>query len=410
MISMGGVFRPLLIKRGVVMWYDGIFACGHEGRINVVGPNRSREFKIKSRFSGLCPDCYENEKTQRMEEEKKRAGKLADEMELPFLSGTEKQREWANVLRQKFIETLEKCMDNMQEMALLRKEMICQGCQLEELKQKEFVEILNDVMQFAIQVKNSAAFWIDSRLDYEHYYIVKYLYDEMRNKKRKADMEIFVPEDIEEEITVSPENISCHGIVAIKENGNEIKAFYQKNDKFREIVKSKGYSWDGESWTRKLDEKTGMYRDRAAELGNELLKNGYIIKITDEYARQHAIDGGYVPEQHRWVDWNGKKFTIKWPRTTSKEIYNNARKITSSTYASGYIYVKPVYYEEVEDFADIYGFKITSEAKKVIGAYREAFDRIKKVKPEEGNKVEDINKLKVLLEKDGAIITELMDE
>lgn len=39
-------------------WYHGTYSCGHEGRINLIGPTKDREWKKEREFSGLCPECY----------------------------------------------------------------------------------------------------------------------------------------------------------------------------------------------------------------------------------------------------------------------------------------------------------------------------------------------------------------
>lgn len=27
-------------------WYEGTFSCGHEGRVNIIGPNKDCQWKI----------------------------------------------------------------------------------------------------------------------------------------------------------------------------------------------------------------------------------------------------------------------------------------------------------------------------------------------------------------------------
>lgn len=36
-------------------WYEGTFACGHEGRVNIIGPQKDRGYKKERAFSRLCP-------------------------------------------------------------------------------------------------------------------------------------------------------------------------------------------------------------------------------------------------------------------------------------------------------------------------------------------------------------------
>ena len=39
------------------MKYDGIYSCGHEGVIDIIGPTKDREWKKEHEFSQLCPEC-----------------------------------------------------------------------------------------------------------------------------------------------------------------------------------------------------------------------------------------------------------------------------------------------------------------------------------------------------------------
>ena len=46
------------IKGDVYMLYSGTFSCGHEGKVNIIGKAKDREWKIERAFSNMCPDCY----------------------------------------------------------------------------------------------------------------------------------------------------------------------------------------------------------------------------------------------------------------------------------------------------------------------------------------------------------------
>ena len=87
-------------------WYYGTYSCGHDGKINLVGPTKDRQQKADWHFSGLCPDCYRKKQEEDREAADIEAEKKSEEMELPRLIGTEKQRKWANQLRLKVISSL----------------------------------------------------------------------------------------------------------------------------------------------------------------------------------------------------------------------------------------------------------------------------------------------------------------
>lgn len=90
------------------MLYDGVYSCGHAGEINVCGPHRDRQWKVDRKFSGLCPECYKKKIEEEKERKNREAAEKSAEMELPELTGTEKQVAWATTLRMEFIKKYEK--------------------------------------------------------------------------------------------------------------------------------------------------------------------------------------------------------------------------------------------------------------------------------------------------------------
>lgn len=81
------------------MWYDGVYACGHEGRVNVVGPGKDRDWKVKKHFERICPECYQKQRA----EEAQKIKEESNELGWPELTGTEKQIVWALSIRKKTI-------------------------------------------------------------------------------------------------------------------------------------------------------------------------------------------------------------------------------------------------------------------------------------------------------------------
>ena len=64
------------------------------------------------------------------------------------------------------------------------------------------------------------------------------------------------------------------GVVEIVKKLDKICLFYLKNQDFIDLAKTKGYRWNEDDccWYRRLNEETGKYPDRAAEIGHELLQ------------------------------------------------------------------------------------------------------------------------------------------
>jgi hypothetical protein len=88
-------------------WYYGTYSCGHEGRVNIVGPTKDRQWKADRHFEGLCPECWEAKKKADREAANVEAAAKAKEMELPELEGSEKQIAWANTIRVQIIDAIE---------------------------------------------------------------------------------------------------------------------------------------------------------------------------------------------------------------------------------------------------------------------------------------------------------------
>lgn len=83
------------------MKYDIVYACGHAGVIQIYGKSTDRDRKIKwMETNCLCPNCQANENKKRTEIAiKEMAG-----LNLPTLTGSQKQIDWAVVIRAKRIE------------------------------------------------------------------------------------------------------------------------------------------------------------------------------------------------------------------------------------------------------------------------------------------------------------------
>ena len=87
--------------------FKGTFSCGHKDTIYIGGySDEYRESEAEERFKGLCPHCQHIETEKQREIERERAKKIADEIGLPKLEGTEKQINWALSIRNEKLEQL----------------------------------------------------------------------------------------------------------------------------------------------------------------------------------------------------------------------------------------------------------------------------------------------------------------
>jgi len=355
-------------------WYYGTYRCNHDGRVNIIGPVKDRQWKADREFSKMCPECWKKHLEEKRQKANEEAAKLAQEMELPELFGSEKQVAWANTIRQNLIEAFGKVAENEKALEELDK------CYNIKVAKEEVLEIRD----YIIENKTDARYYIDNRDTRIAYIIEKEMKEALKSEEEiiREKIEKKTELEIKAEATVKPENYVTKTIAEITVKEDKITVICEKNDKFREIVKDLGFKWEG-IWERKINEYTGKAEDRAAELGNKLLNAGFPIMILDETIRNNAINAIYEKECTRWIKFRKKEnlLAINWQGRDDK-LYKTARKIPGSKWSSPSVVVKPERYKEVEEFAELYGFKFSKAALMAIEEYKKATEKIEVVRPE----------------------------
>jgi hypothetical protein len=401
-------------------WYYGTFACGCEGRVNIIGPTKDRQWKADRKFEGLCEDCYKKHLEEERQKANEEAAEKSKEMELPELTGTEKQIAWANTLRQKLIERFE---DVTKDEETIKKFIDVKFSDLLEIKKEFGVEYLKKllcqegismVLDYILTNKTEAKYYIDNRDEDTLFHIKKNHKEALKMKEEviKENVEKKIEADIKAEATVRPEDSSMPGSAEITVKDDRITVMYDKNEEFREIVKSLGYTWDG-IWTKKIKETTGTAEDRAAELGNKLLNAGFSICILDESIREKAIKGEFEVECKRWVnlrtggDYKGC-LAIMWQGMNDK-LYRTSKSIPGAHWNNDAMVLKVMHYKEIEDFAELCGFKFTKSALKAIEEYKEQEKNIEVVSPAKVEKAKPKDGLQEILNSSTDVLDDLKD-
>ena len=325
--------------------YGGTYACGHEGVVNVIGKMSERQRKVDYAFSHLCPKCAKEERERKILEENQNSKALSAEYGFPNLTGTEKQIDWANTIRLNF-----------------------------------YNEFENDgIAQTIIENETKASFWLDlDRFDSKQDFLRKYKLTTKRKERRDRIIDIDA---------VAPENLEHEGVVEIVKKLDRICLFYLKDQDFNDLIKSKDYRWneDDHCWYRCLNEKTGKYADRAAEIGYELLKNGFAICIHDAEITEKAISGDYKKESTRWISYDSKDkvLTLHWA-VRNNEIYTASRRIINNRYNrdKGCVEVPVANYRSANNFAKKFEFSYTEDALEAIEQYKKEIKTMRKVKVE----------------------------
>jgi hypothetical protein len=397
-------------------WYYGTYSCGHEGRTNVIGPTKNRQWIADNRFSGLCPECWEKHLQEEREKANTLAAEKAKEMELPELTGTEKQVAWANTLRQKFIDKMESVEDAKE---LFRKAKFSyreECCSIQKDTSKEYMkrlfslENLEATKMYILEHYTSASYYIDNRSKD----IISFLLEEREEtlKTKEEKIEEIAMAEVKAEAIVKPEGCTRSGSAEITITKDKVTVIYEKDEKFRQIVKSLGYSWEG-IWKRNITKFNGTAEDRAAELGNALLNAGFPITVLDTEVRQMAIDGTFVPEQTKWIkirskgDYKGR-LVITW-KGRNNTLYDTARKLPGSKWDSG-VLVKADYFKEIEEFARLYDFKFSPGALEKLEETKKEYNKAKEVDPEVVEKIEDKNGLEEILNSSTDILEDLKED
>jgi len=151
--------------------------------------------------------------------------------------------------------------------------------------------------------------------------------------------------------------------------------FPEKRDDFRELVKRFLYAWKG-SWDREFGADVDIV-DRAAEIGNELLCEGFCIQVAHVQVQSRILAQSFVAEPFKRILCSGSQhykewFVFDYPK--GEDWYDEIMKLTAARYSNGSIYVPPEQFEEVEDFAEMHGFELSDRAKESVKQARQMRD------------------------------------
>lgn len=393
------------------MKYEITYRCGHTGTIELFGKCSEREWRLKGASAGNCPECTNAEReaaAAKAASESKAAG-------LPDLQGSERQVIWALQLRQAFINRVEETREMAD--ANYRKYLASYPEKKDELDALLVKDrgIIDRGSEYILSSYTRASWWIDTRSDN----ILKILQEaanSLPDPNQTTSGNVADDNAAKADATVTPEPCAHPGAVEVAVKADRVVARYARDEEFRRIVKdSLGYKWDTDArvWYKAISYHTGTAEDRAAELGNALLRAGFSVTIYDEGLRRRAVDAEFEPECKRWVSCrqSGKYagwLAINWPRG-GQNFYNAAHRIHGARWDSPNMVVPIESYAEALDFADCNGFQISPGAKKAIDAYEVAKNPpVLPADPPEPPALED--KLGQILQSSAEILPDLRDE
>ena len=288
-----------------------------------------------------CDDCRGKEREEEKAAIIAKATEAAKEFELPELSGSPRQIEWANTIRVAYFKSYSKIVAKYSE--LLSSER--QQCEVEF---KSFLE----VAEHLFATKASASFWIENR-DLTIRLVVHEHEKEFVKYKEKAEVQ-----EVIADYAVKPKNTTTDAVAEVKYSNSMLTvSFPNKNDVIIKECKSAKMKWNSKDlvWERKLSEMSGT-TDRIIEIGYKLLKAGIPVAIADEEIRKKAVAGEYKEECLLWV-MNGPddKLRVSW---SDGDWYEKSKRITGAKWSSEKrnMMVPVSSFEEIRDFSECNNF------------------------------------------------------
>lgn len=412
--------------------FHGNFSCGHEGHITVGGNSKDYRTQIaKGRFAGLCPECEQKAKEEDRAEESRQNAEFASEQGWAELTGSPKQIAWAETLRKNLFDmdydrltsSLRFSSDNawnkyldpfvdLDAMDAKVKEMREEGLgrlKIQRAMENEVFTAIHQAVENLLKVEGDAKFFID-------------------NRKWSNLLEILAPyagddfgEEYEQEQKILAENTILPEeyndvVVTIREEKDTVAIKSPKNDEVIETAKSLGYSWERRAWRRKIDKFSGPLSDRIAEVSHKLLSKGFgvTLDVSDPEAVKTMVkDASFKPEQKAWIKRvvKFKSFIITLPYHNDN-LYNDAIRIHGAKWSREHkgILIPVSSYKQVEDYAAVNGFSLSSGAEELIYQYKEELAEAERVAVSEQAPINKKDGLVELLDSPDDILPELKDE
>jgi len=162
---------------------------------------------------------------------------------------------------------------------------------------------------------------------------------------------------------LSPSTPVTVTVARVSASGNTVSvSFREHHDGFRTIVHSLGYSWfdPARAWLRSLNPDTnGAPHDRAAELTAQLIKAGISVDV-DQAIADAVQSASWKPEHRRWVLAFDGAFGLRW-RGQDDNLYRLSLMLPGAHWSgeNKAIMIAPLYYNEVEGFAEAHGFQFS---------------------------------------------------
>lgn len=424
------------------MKYDVTFACGHTATVELFGKSSDREWKLQHIAEGLCPDCYKAQQEAERKAASEAAAEDAKKQGFSELKGSEKQIAWAETIRAKFFEQLDELLEKMRQQD--QHARIKAGWNDEQKARHDMMFRVVDAMGRAYAHIDSAKVIIDNRssdpkgsmqkaaVEIQAVKDGRETLDSVRDafgavvaatveEYLKAEGAPEVEAEEPEDVTVEPteKKHATLATVSVGKNDEGRPVVHVTSDKDADliaVVKAHGYRWNGgrQRWYFPVGAKDGAASDRAAEIANALLTEGFPVRMPKDI-KDKAIAGTFDPRATRWVSaipTDPDHVYLSWPRDDNDELRDASRGLHGLTYmGETHEWRVPVTaYAEIRDFAGLYGFKLTPGAEKALKAYEDRVVTADPAVPAKEEKPDPENELKKILKSSTDVLEDLKDE
>lgn len=369
------------------MKYEITYACGHTGIVSLYGPVNERERKLDwYKYVSSCPECYKS-KLAKVHE------KYREEYELPILVGTEKQIRWAETLRKNLIDRMNQDYFIPKQKAYAQQK----DSNTQEQNAKYLADLEDDqeMMRRIMTCAVDARFWIDNRSICRFCQLV----DEFKMQYPTVHTDDDVSEEAQaaiEEMTLLPEEQTHEGVVQVTLYPDKVTATYQRDDNFIAVAKKCGYRWKNRLWQREKTACSGEMVDRAADLINALLLDGFAVMCSDDNVRRLAETASFKPECKRWVKYNknADTFIVCWDRI-ERDFYDMAKRLPGARWDMEWrgVTVPARNWRDVEDFAQINSFRLTELSQERVKVGKDTLIEITPIRQEKAPEPDKLAKI-----------------
>lgn len=331
----------------------------------------------------VCKECFLEQKKaegDRAAEENKEAG-------LPELEGTLKQVPWAERIRQQYAGTIQSvidCVINLSrndEIGVEQHNDLPIGWQLNTLNlvsdlidtESRRIEAIVECCRLALD-ETDAGWWIDNR-NMTLQTVIDSFWQSVA--ARFVDSERYEQDAVAGEAEIKPAQagddrakVGIQGNMVVLESWS-VAAVEPVARQF-EMSKRTPYSW-----AMSVNETLGAAVDRAAEVANRLLHDGVVVSVQNTDARQRAIEGSFEPVYPRWIGGQVEKPFKGWLWVVIRDEGHADLQYELDRmggrrdwHRAGGFYVPPSRYADLEDMAEMHGFRITTEGRRILDRAR----------------------------------------